>query len=160
MAVIKTFCEWLQDTAFAQSISETWFPMVESAHVVALSLVAGTIFIVDLRLVGLASRQMRFTQLSDQVLPWTWRAFVLAAITGGMLFAANAMTYYDNVPFRAKMVLLLLAGLNMAYFQFVTFRNVAQWDAGNAAPAARFAGFASLILWTGVIGFGRWIGFV
>jgi hypothetical protein len=158
--VIKTFCEWLQGTSFAQTISETWFPMVESVHVIALSLVAGTIFIVDLRLAGLASRQLRFTQLSDQVLPWTWRAFLLAALTGSMLFAANAMTYYDNVPFRAKMVLLVLAGLNMAYFQFVTFRNVAQWDAGKASPAARFAGFASLALWTAVIACGRWVGFV
>ena len=57
-------------------------------------------------------------------------------------------------------VLLLLAGLNMAYFQFVTARSVASWDAGRASGGARFAGWASLILWAGVIACGRLAGFV
>jgi hypothetical protein len=158
--VIESFFDWMQGTAYAQAISETYFPMVESAHVVALTIVAGTIFIVDLRLVGLASLQLRFTQLSDQVLPWTWRAFVLAAFTGGSLVMANASGYYHNMPLRFKAVLLVAAGLNMAYFQFVTFRSVASWDSGRAPPAALFAGWASLVLWTGVIACGRWAGFV
>ena len=158
--MIQSFFSWLQSTAVAQSVSETWFPVVESIHVVALTMVAGTIFIVDLRLIGLASRNMRFTQLSDQILPWTWRAFVLAAITGSLLLAANAEGYYFNKPLRIKAILLLLAGLNMAYFQFVTFRTVSQWDSGKATGAARFAGWASLLLWFGVIACGRWAGFV
>ena len=142
------------------AISETWFPWVECVHVIALTIVAGTIFIVDLRLVGLASKHLRYTQLSDQVLPWTWRAFALAAVTGGSLLMANASGYYHNTPLRIKAVLLLLAGLNMAYFQFVTARSVASWDAGRASGGARFAGWASLILWAGVIACGRLAGFV
>jgi hypothetical protein len=58
------------------------------------------------------------------------------------------------------LVLLLLAGLNMLYFQFVTFRSVEKWDAEAPVPAARIAGGLSIGLWCGVIGFGRWIGFV
>jgi hypothetical protein len=58
------------------------------------------------------------------------------------------------------MGLLVLAGLNMAYFQYVTFRNVKDWDNGMPVAAARAAGVASILLWTGVIAFGRWIGFV
>jgi hypothetical protein len=158
--LIQSFFSWLQSTALAHSISETYFPVVESIHVIALTTVAGTIFIVDLRLVGLASRHMRFSQLSEQILPWTWRAFVLAAITGSLLLSANAEGYYSNNPLRMKAVLMLLAGLNMAYFQFVTFRTVAQWDGGRPSGAARFSGWASLLLWTGVIACGRLAGFV
>jgi hypothetical protein len=158
--LIQDFFSWLQATSVARSVSETYFPMVECAHVIFLTVVAGTIFIVDLRLVGLASRHMRFTQLSEQILPWTWRAFVLAAITGSLLLAANAEGYYLNTPLRIKAVLLVLAGLNMAWFQFVTFRSVSQWDAGRPSGAARFSGGASLVLWTGVIACGRWAGFV
>ncbi|MFM1885045.1 MAG: hypothetical protein RL026_202 [Pseudomonadota bacterium] len=157
--MLENFCVWLQDTPFALAISENWFPQVESAHVVFLALVAGSIFIVDLRLLGLASRQLRVTQVSDALLPVTWVAFGGALLTGLLMFAANAVNYYDNGPFRAKMVLLLLAGLNMAWYQRVTFRNVAEWDDGTPSGAARFAGAASLLLWTGVIGTGRWIGF-
>ncbi len=158
--MIQSFFEWLQSTSLAVVVGESWFPWVESAHVVCLALVAGTIFTVDARLIGFASRQLRFTYVSDRLLPWTWGAFIGAAITGSLMFMANATTYAANIPFRFKMVLLLLAGINMLYFQFVTFRSVNSWDAGTPAPAARLAGLLSIVLWCGVIGCGRWVGFV
>jgi hypothetical protein len=158
--VIQSFFEWLQNTSLAVKVGEDWFPYVESAHVVFLALVAGTIFTVDARLIGFASRQLRYTYLSTRLLPWTWGAFIGAVITGGLMFMANASSYAGNTPFQIKMVLLLLAGANMLYFQMVTFRGVNSWDAGTPAPAARAAGFISIVLWSGVVGFGRWIGFV
>jgi hypothetical protein len=158
--VIQSFFEWLQSTSLAVTVGEVWFPYVESTHVVCLALVAGTIFTVDARLIGFASRQLRFTYVSDRLLPWTWGAFAGAAITGSMLFAANATSYVANIPFRFKMLLLLLLGINMLYFQLVTFRGVSAWDAGTPAPAARAAGLISIALWVGVIGCGRWVGFV
>jgi hypothetical protein len=158
--VLQTFFEWLQNTSLAVKVGENWFPYVESAHVVFLALVAGSILTVDARLIGFASRQLRFTYVSDQLLPWTWGAFIGATVTGAMLFIANAAHYAGNFPFQVKMVLLVLAGINMLYFQFVTYRGVSTWDTGKPAPAARAAGLISITLWCGVIGFGRWIGFV
>jgi hypothetical protein len=158
--VIIHFLEWLQGTALAVSIAESWFPLVESFHVITMAIVAGTIFIVDTRLVGFTSMKLRFTYVSDRLLPWTWVAFACSVATGTLMFIGNAVSYYSNVPFRVKMVLLVLAGLNMALFQAVTFRGVALWDEGRPPAAARAAGFASLALWLSVIGFGRWIGFV
>lgn len=152
--------EWLQNTPLAMSISEDWFPWVESVHVVCLAVVAGSIFLVDTRLIGLTSRNLRFTYLSDRLLPWTWGAFIGAAITGSAMFIAGATNYVHNAPFLIKMCLLVLAGINMLYFQFVTFRSVQSWDTGRPIPAARTAGAISLTLWCLVIGFGRWIGFV
>jgi len=160
MAVDSSWTEWLQGTSLAMRISQDWFPWVESAHVVCLALVAGTIFLVDTRLLGVASRNQRFSYLSDRVLPWTWAAFTGSAITGTMMFIAGAHNYVRNTPFLVKMCLLVLAGINMLYFQFVTSRSVSQWDSGRPAPAARAAGAISLVLWCLVIGFGRWIGFV
>lgn len=157
---MNSFLEWLQMTPVAVSVSEVWFPWVESVHVIALALVFGTIFIVDTRLIGLTSRNLRFTYLSDALLPWTWGAFTVAAITGTLLFTSNAQGYASNTPFLVKMVLLVLAGLNMLWFQKSTYRSVATWDAGRPVPAARTAGFLSLTLWVLIIGFGRWIGFV
>jgi hypothetical protein len=160
MSVIAQFCEWLQSTPLAVSISEDWFPMVESLHVIALATVAGTIFLVDSRLLGLTSPNLRFTYVSERLLPWTWGAFACAALTGSLLFAANAVTYYSNTPFRIKMVLLVLAGLNMLYFQVVTLRGVSTWDSGRPSGAARLAAALSLTLWVSIIAAGRWIGFV
>lgn len=153
------FLEWLQGTSLALAISESWFPLVESLHVIAIALVAGTIFLVDTRLLGLTSTKLSFTYVSDRLLPWTWAAFVASVVTGTLMFIGNAASYYDNTPFRIKMLLLLLAGANMLFFQRVTFRGVAAWDADRPPAAARAAGLISIALWCGVIGFGRWIGF-
>ncbi len=155
-----SFFEWLQNLPLSVTISENWFPWVESAHVVALALVAGTIFIVDTRLLGLTSRGLRFSYLSERLLPWTWGAFVFAAMTGIMMFMAGATRYVDNTPMLIKLGLLALAGLNMAWFQFGAYKNVSQWDTGRPPGPARFAGAASLVLWTAIITCGRWIGFV
>jgi hypothetical protein len=157
--VIAEFLQWLQATPLAVSISEEWFPLVESLHVVTMAIVAGTIFIVDTRLIGLTSTKLAFSYVSERLLPWTWGAFVCSAVTGTLMFMSNATGYYVNTSFRIKMALLLLAGLNMLYFQKVIFRGVSAWDSGRPPPAARLAGVISLGLWCAVIGCGRWIGF-
>lgn len=142
--------------------TSSWaFPTVESFHVVFLVLVVGVIAIVDLRLLGVASRSRRLTEVAADCLAWTWIAFVLAAVTGLMMFVANATTYWDNTYFRWKMVCLMLAGVNMLFFELFTMRGVAEWDHDSAAVplAGRIAGLLSLAFWFGVIAFGRWIGF-
>jgi hypothetical protein len=154
------FLEWLQATPLSVAIAERWFPLIESFHVIAIALVAGTIFIVDTRLLGFTSTRLPFTYVSDRLLPWTWVAFACSVVTGTLMFIGNATAYYANVPFRIKLVLLVLAGLNMVFFQTVTFRGVASWNTSHPPVAARAAGFVSIALWCGVIAFGRWIGFV
>lgn len=156
----QTFLEWLQSTPPAIAVAERWFPWVESAHVMFLALVAGTIFLVDTRLLGLASRTLPVTHLTRQLLPWTWAAFSGATITGLLMFSAKATLYIVNTPFLVKMLLLSVLGVNMLVFHFIIFRGVSGWNIGRPIPAARAAGLISLVLWTGVIGFGRWIGFV
>lgn len=158
--MLEEFCNWLSGTWLGMIVSERFFPQIESIHVIALAGVFGSIAIVDLRLLGLAQRHLSITYLSNQVLPWVWRSFILAAITGTLMFIGNATTYYHNVPFRLKVVMLVLIAVNMAIFQFGTFRNVSAWDTGPPATGARVAGAISLLLWVGVIATGRWIGFV
>lgn len=136
------------------------FPIIESLHVVAIALVFGTILIVDLRLLGLASTSRPFTAVAHDLLKLTWGGFVLAVITGVLLFLPNATTLWLNFEFRTKMMLLLLAGINMLVFELVTVRRVGVWDITVPPPnAARIAGLLSIGLWGGVIVYGRLIGF-
>ena len=159
---MNDFLPWLQATSVAEFMqqSEWAFPAAESLHVVALCLVLGTIAIVDLRLLGVIAPRARFTAVARDCLHWTWGAFVVALLTGVLMFIANAESYVGNTAFRVKMLLMLLAGVNMAYFELRTVRTVASWDNQAAVPlAARLAGFLSLGFWIAIVGFGRWIGF-
>jgi len=159
---IEQFLKWLEATPLAVTIleNEILFPWIESVHVLAIVLVVGTISIIDLRLLGIASLDRAATRLMADVLPWTWGAFVIAVITGSLLFSSNAPKYAHNFFFEGKMVLLAAAGVNMAIFHAFGLRDVARWDtAQRTPPAARAAGAVSLLLWVTVVAFGRWIGF-
>jgi hypothetical protein len=152
----------IQDSGIAEWMRSSLkaMPIVEATHVLAVALVFGTIFIVDLRLLGFPHMRRAFTRISDELLHYTWAAFGLAVVTGALMFAPNAITYYNNTAFRLKMLALFAAGINMAVFQFITIRGVKEWDKDTPAPfAARLAGLLSIVLWITVILLGRWIGF-
>jgi hypothetical protein len=88
-------------------------------------------------------------------------SFAVAACSGALLFSSNATKYWGTVPFRAKMLVLILAGLNMLMFHATSFRSIAVWGRGPHTPrAAKISGGISLALWIGVVSLGRWIGFV
>jgi len=143
---------WIRNSLYA-------FPLIESFHVIGLTMTFGTIAIVDLRLLGLASAHRPFTRVAE-VLKWTWAAFGLTVLTGALMFITNASVYFSNLQFRWKMALLALSGLNMLIFDRVCGRNVRRWDNDrDAPPAGKLAAVLSLILWISVIFVGRWIGF-
>ena len=151
----------LQDLGLPTQIRESdWlFPTIETVHVFAVVLVVGTIMTVDLRLLGFANKERPYSQVAAEMLPWTWTAFAIAALAGMLMFSSKALTYYGDIPFRLKMVCLLLAGINMVMFHWLGTRHLDTWDRGRPPRAARFAGGASLLLWTTIVAAGRWIGF-
>jgi hypothetical protein len=145
--------EWLRTSLKAM-------PILNALHVAAIATVFGTIFVVDLRLLGYPNAQRSFKRLHDELVRWTWGAFALALATGILMFMVNAVTYYRNTAFWLKMLVIVIAGINMLVFERVTARSVASWDHGVTPPtAARLAGALSLALWLSVIFLGRWIGF-
>ena len=154
---------WLHATGIATSIRENefLFPWIESVHVLAITLVIGSITIVDLRLVGLASLDRAVGRLTADVLPLTWVAFAVAVVSGFLLFSSNAFNYAHNSFFQRKVLLLVLAGINMSAFHLWIGRDIERWGKPfNATPLpAKVAGAVSLLLWIGVVAFGRWIGF-
>src|SRR5436190_1174603 len=127
---IAEFLTSLETTTLANRIRDSLylFPMIESTHVIGLSLVFGTIAIIDLRLLGIASTRRPFTRVASDTLKWTWAAFALTALTGLLMFITNAGVYYHNFYFRSKMALLALAGLNMLMFELTAGRSVHRWD--------------------------------
>ena len=138
-----------------------WFPFIESIHVIAATLVVGSILMVDLRLLGLAATRYPITTLSKELVPWSWFAFIVATITGFGMFITRAASHVLNPAFQWKAFLLVLAGLNMAYFHFRIYKKIERWDTLTATPTQlKIIGGLSLFLWSGVMLAGRWVGHI
>jgi hypothetical protein len=154
--------QWLNATSLATSIRESdfVFPLIETVHVLAITLLAGTVAAVDLRLLGVILKREKISEVAGQVLPLTWIGFTVMTITGVLLFLSEAQKSYGNLAFRAKMLLLILAGLNPLIFHSTIFRSIHAWDDAPVVPRrARAAAIASLTLWSGIIIAGRAIAY-
>jgi hypothetical protein len=162
MQLFADVISYLESSSLADSIRENdlLFPVIESVHVLAICLVVGSILVVDLRLLGLASTKWLAGSVTKAILPLTWCAFVVAVASGGLMFISNATKYLGNGFFIAKMILIGIAGLNMLIFHFIGARDLPKWE-GNSRPPlpARLAGGLSILLWVAVVACGRWIGF-
>ncbi len=156
------FCQWLNDTGPATALREStvMFPIVESIHTLGITLLAGTVAIVDLRLLGLALKKEPVSRVAGQILPLTWAGFVVMFISGLMLFASEAAKCYHNPAFRLKLLLLALVGLNPLIFHLTIYKSVDRWDEAPSTPVrARLAGALSLSLWSGIVITGRAIAY-
>ena len=152
----------LEASALGQYVaSSSWaFPTIETLHVIAIVTVVGSIAVMDLRLLGVASNDCAVTQMSRETLPLTWGAFVIAAITGTLLFISKATDYIVNPYYLWKMVLIAIAGVNMGIFHVFTWRTVHSWDRDCAVPlGGKVAAFLSLAFWIIVVFVARAIGF-
>ena len=158
MKALTELLHWVETTPVAIFVSHSnyGFAAIDMFHIAAISVVFGMIATLDLRLTGVALADFSITDLSRQVLPWTWTAFAVAAITGGLMFTGQTVKYSVNFAFVVKIALMALAGLNVLVFHFITYRGVAEWDRGVPVPwAAKLAGALSLAIWIAVAAYGR-----
>lgn len=160
MTVMETLAR-IEETPLLQAIAESgWWWALDAAHILFQALVVGVIAAVDLRLLGLAWRAARVTEISRRLLPWTWAAFGGAAATGLLLFFIQGQMYATNRAFWLKIAFMALAGANMAIFHLVTWRRIGEWDdALPTPPAAKVAGFLSLLFWACSMASARYIWF-
>jgi hypothetical protein len=145
-------------TAVRESV---WlFPAIETLHLFGLIAVVGSTALLDVRLLGLGLKRQRVSRLAERTLRWTWTGFAIMVVTGFLLFSSGAGRYYENAPFRFKLLMIVVAGLNALVFQLGAYRRVGAWDANTATPmGAKVAGAASLLLWCGIVLAGRWIAY-
>jgi hypothetical protein len=154
--------EWINNSPLGAGIraSTWWYPILELVHSLGVIVLVGSIWMVDLRLLGLGMRSRRVSELAAHLLPWTWAGFAVESVSGVLLSISEASRLYYIPYFWIKLALLLIAGLNALVFHAGVYHSVAKWDeALMTPPRARLAGAVSLGLWIMVIGTGRAIGY-
>ncbi len=155
-------CEWLFNSYVGTAIRESplLFPVIETVHVLSISLLVGTAAIVDLRLLGMALRDEKVSDVVGQIEPLAWWGFAVMFVSGFLLFWSEAEKSYGNTAFRVKLLLLLLAGLNPLIFHATIYRSVTVWNDAPVAPRqARVTAILSLTLWGAIIVAGRAIAY-
>lgn len=161
-SLLQHLCQLLYDSHFGTAIreSDNAFSVIESVHVLSITLLVGSISMLDLRMLGVILREIPVTRIARAVLPLTWAGFFVMFVSGFLLFWAEAAKNYLNPAFRLKIVLLLLVGLNPLIFHTTIYRRVAEWELDHRSPwRARAAACLSLMLWVGIIVAGRAIAY-
>ncbi len=155
----KPFFEWSEKLWIGQAISGTiWaFPVIETIHILALTIMFGAVVILDLRMMGLGMKKQSVALLARNLEPYMTWGLVTMLATGYLLFTSEAMKCFANDGFKFKMAVLFPAIL----FQFTLFRWVSHKDEEKRPMALGWAvAVLSLTLWFGVGIGGRAIGFV
>ena len=159
--LLQTLAAGLQATDLSHALrASIWlYPLVNTGHVVAIAMLFGAIVPLDLRLVG-CWRAVPLDHLARVLLPVAIVGLLLALTTGSLLFATRPLDYIGEPLFGIKMTLLVAAVLNA-----LLLRRSPGWGLLRVAtvaaprPAWRVAGIVSIVLWLGVIGCGRLIGY-
>jgi hypothetical protein len=156
------FFGWLADSSWSVDLHESQYAysIIESIHVWTMAVFFGSVAMFDLRLLGWVMPKVPASEVVDRLLPLTIVAFVIMVISGTLLFYAIPLRSYQSIFFRFKMLLLVLAGLNVWFFHSRVYPRVIDRDVKGVPPqAAKVAGAISLTLWIGIIFSGRMIAY-
>jgi hypothetical protein len=157
MPLLQLF-KWFDATPISLLIRNSTyiFPVVEVFHLLGLTLLLGTVTVVDMRILGVGMRRQSVADLASALTPWSVGAAVLTIISGILLFLSEAMKCYGNAAFPYKMW-FLLGGIIL---YFLTQRKLTSPASRINPGLLKVIAVLSLILWYGVAIAGRAIAFV
>jgi hypothetical protein len=160
MSTLLELAERIEQTPIGVAIAESHyaFPVIEGVHLIGLSISVGLIFLTDLRLMGLIFRQVPVTDVIHHLRAWVLTGFALVFVSGGLLFWSEASMLVASPAFPFKLLFMALAGANALYFELVLAKQSAVRENQPLLPRnVKYAGGASLVLWTLVVVCGRLI---
>lgn len=152
------YFQWFETTMIGDWVkNSSWaFAVIESVHLLALSVIGGAVLMVNLRLLGLGLKRQSIPDVTRDAWPWLVASLIVMLMTGFALFVSEATKCYYSTPFWVKMTSL---ALSMA-FTFTIWKKVSLAEEGQMRPAMlKLVALVSLTLWFGVGAGGRWIGF-
>ena len=152
------FVSWLGNTGFGlwlgRSVERIAWMFI--FHTLGLTLLIGTVVVLNLRIFGLALQRQTIGDVAREMEPLTVIGLIVTLISGSLIFTGGAENYYMVDWFRTKMIFLFFA----LSFHFAVFRTVIRADDGKRNPLlAKLTGGVTLLLWFSVGISGRAIAF-
>lgn len=153
--------EWLEGTPLGAIAPQTLygFPILVGIHILGLIFSVGILLWVDLRMIGVCLKGFPLTKVYRALSKWFIFGFSIMILSGIVLFAGFATSAYENIFFRIKILVMILAGINAITFHVLVRKMPAHADSADPAISVRIAGLVSISLWTVVILCGRLISY-
>ena len=159
--MLESLAQTIEGTPLNVWILDTYWlwPLMEIIHFIGLSLLIGSLLVIDLRMAG------HFRSLNPsathKLLPWVFIGFGVNLVTGILFFWGDPMRYSINVGFQIKMLLVLLAGINALIYYWKIHPVMNDWDPdADPTTLAKAVAYTSIGTWTGVLLLGRLIPYV
>jgi len=158
MHFLLPFFKWCDSTSIGEVIrgSRIYFPIIETFHLLALTILFGAVLVLNLRLCGLMMKSQPTHQVARDLAPWASWSLVVILVSGVMLFLSEAMKCYASKPFQVKITFLFLAVI----YHFTIHRKVSRSEREPRIAWGALIGTVSALLWLGVGLGGRAIGFL
>lgn len=159
---LLSFARWLDSFAWSTEIHESFYlyAWIESTHVLTIMVFLGMLFVIDLRMLGLAFIDVPASKISERLDKPMMIGFALMVVSGLILFFAIPVRSTQSIWFRIKVVLLIAAGINAFLFRRKMRQAQGDWDTDRVPPKRMRVGAGlSLALWVGVIMTGRTIAY-
>ena len=159
---LLSLCQWIQSIGFLTGIRESAmvYPVIMTTHLSCIALFGGMILMTDMRLLGLALKKYTVTEVVSTLRPWKRVGFCIMITMGLLLAGSEAEKYYHNPYFWIKMSLLVTVGIHALIFRPSVYNRTEDIDRATAIPGrAKAAAVCSLVIWLGVLTFGRLIGY-
>lgn len=159
MSTLYALAEQIESSGIGIAIAESRlaYPVIEGIHLIGLSVSVGLIFLTDLRLMGLILTRVPVEKILHHLRPYVLGGFAAIFISGILLFWSSALRMLESPAFIFKLIFIALAGANALYFELVVARRYQLPQLTSLPRSFRYAGFASLTLWTMTIVCGRLI---
>ncbi|MEQ1948331.1 MAG: DUF6644 family protein [Bryobacteraceae bacterium] len=151
------FFRWCDRTALGEFVrSGSWqFPMIETFHILSLTVLIGTVVVVNLRLMGVLMKGWTVSGLMAELRPYLNWSLIVILLSGVLLFLSEAEKAFPNPAFWVKIYLLFAA---IVFHYTVVVRMTKHEQVSRATGVV--VGVISLILWLGIGWAGRAIAFV
>jgi len=159
---VNDFAQWLATTDISLAIqTRSWvIPTVQSIHIVCIGIVLASVFMIDLRIFGLAGRDQTLKQTTRRFSPWLWGSLVVLLVTGALMVVGEPVRELMSFSFWLKMSLLVLGILIAVVFQLALKRNERDWEHAIVNRwTTKSLAVLTLLVWCSIIVLGRLIAY-
>ncbi len=160
---LDNFCAWIERTPLSQAIQVTsWsVPAVQTVHILAIAAVMASVFMLNLRLLGIVGTDRPLAEVSARIRPVIWWTLPILLLSGAILIVGEPVRSLENWVFQLKMTLLVAVIIITLAYQAPLNKDSNFWDATSGRRGAiKLIAIVSLTLWVGIVCAGRWIAYV